>query len=148
MAEPLETLAVDTEQLAAPGAAVGTEPEAVEREPEQRSIDMMLGRQRGDMRVMVLHRSPRRPEPMGEPRGRKIGMQVAGNRHRLDLEDRQHVAKGFLEKCDGYRRVEVTDMLRDERLAAARDRHRCLELSPQGDDARHLMRQTDRHGCE
>src|SRR5450755_4637415 len=99
----------------------------------------MLGRQRGDMRVMVLHRDYWRPEPMREPRGWKIGMQIAGNRHRLDLEDRQHVPEGFLEKCDGGRRVEVADMLRDKRFTAARDRYRCLELSPQGDDARNLM---------
>ena len=40
-----KSLAVDAEQLAAPGAAVGTEPEAVERKPEHRPVDAMLGRQ-------------------------------------------------------------------------------------------------------
>ena len=71
-------------------------------------------------------------------------MQIAGNRHRFDLEDRQHVPESFLEECDRVRRVEIADMLRDKRFAAARDRYRCLELSPQGDDARNLVRQTDR----
>ena len=47
----------------------------------------MLGRKCGDMRMMVLHRDYRRPEPIGQPRGRKIGMKVAGNCRRLDLED-------------------------------------------------------------
>ena len=41
MAEPLELVAVDAEQLAAPGAAIGAEPEAVEREPEQRALDLL-----------------------------------------------------------------------------------------------------------
>ncbi len=52
--------------------------------------------------------------------------------------------EGFLEECDGGRRVEVADMLRDKGFTAARDRYRCLELSPQADDARNLVRQTDR----
>ena len=87
MAEPLEAVAVDAEQFAAPGRAVGTEPETVKRKPEQRPFDTMLGRKRGDMRMMVLHGYHGQPEPMGELRAWKIGMQIAGNRHRLDLED-------------------------------------------------------------
>ena len=87
MAEPLEALAVDAEQFPAPGAAIGTEPETVEGKPQQRSFDMMLGRKGGDMRMMVLHRNHRRPEPIGQSRGRKIRMKIAGDCRGLDLEN-------------------------------------------------------------
>ena len=65
----------------------------------------------------------------------KVGMQIAGNRHRLDLEDRQQVPEGFLEERDCLRRVEIADMLRDKGFATAGDRYRRLELGTQGDDA-------------
>ena len=71
-------------------------------------------------------------------------MQIAGHRHRLDFEDRQHVPERFLEERDGVRRIEIADMLRDKRFAAAGDGDRRLELSPQGDDARNFVRKPDR----
>ena len=98
----------------------------------------MLSGERGDMRVMVLHRDHRRPQPGGELRGGKIGMKIAGDRDRLDLEDRQHVPQGFFEERDRRRRVEVADVLRDEGFAAARDRDRCLQLGTQGNDSGNL----------
>ena len=58
------------------------------------------------------------------------------------------MAEGFLEEFDGRRRIEIADMLRDKCFAAARDRHRCLELGAEGDDARNLTRQTDRRRCK
>ena len=111
MAKPLEMLAVD-DSSSPPGAAIGSEPESSESPSNGRD---MLGRQRGDVRMMVLHRYHRRPVD-GELRCRKIGMQVAGNRHRFDLEDRQHVPESFLEEIDRVRRVEVADMLRVQTL--------------------------------
>src|SRR5208282_3642002 len=129
MAKPLETLCLNQEQFAAPSRAVGPEPEAVERKAEQRPLDVMLSRQRTDMGVMVLHRNNRRAEPIGKSRGRKIGMQVACNRNRLDLEDRQHMPERFLKKRYREGRVEIPDVLRDERFIVTRDRDRCLQLS-------------------
>src|SRR4249919_1688037 len=56
MAEAAEDRAVDRQQLAAPGGAVVAEADAVEREAEQRTVDAMLGRDRGDVRVVMLDR--------------------------------------------------------------------------------------------
>ena len=148
MAKPLETHSLNQEQFAAPSCAIGPEPKAVERKAEQWPLNVMLGRQRTDMGVMVLHRNNRRAEPIGKSRGRKIGMQVACNRHPLDLEDRQHVPERFLKKRDRNGRVEIPDMLRDEGFVAARDRDRCLELGAERDNAGKLARQLDRRRRE
>ena len=54
----------------------------------------------------------------------------------------------FLEKRDRNGRVEIPDMLRDERFIVTRDRDRCLELSAERDNAGKLARQLDRRRRE
>ena len=60
--------AVDAQQFAAPGAAVVAEADAVEREPEHRSVDAMLGQHRRDVRVVVLHGDERHAMRCGASR--------------------------------------------------------------------------------
>ena len=66
MTEPLEAVAVDPQQFAAPGRAVGAEPETVKRKTQQRALETMFGGKRGDMGVMVLHGYHGQPKPVGK----------------------------------------------------------------------------------
>ena len=54
----------------------------------------------------------------------------------------------FLKKRDRNGRVEIPDMLGDERFIVTRDRDRCLELSAERNNARKLARKLDRRRRE
>jgi hypothetical protein len=56
MAEALEARAVDPQQFAAPGRVVGAQAHSIECQPDHRAAFAMLGTDRGDVRVVVLHR--------------------------------------------------------------------------------------------
>ena len=148
MTEPLEAVAVDPEQFAAPGRAVGAEPEAVERKPEQRPLETMLGGKRGDMGVMVLHGYHRQPKPMGEREVGKSGCRsqaiATGSTSRIDsmwcsVSSRNSAAAGVSRSptcCEtkaSRPRVTVTV---------------ALSCAPKADDAGNLVRQPDRRRRE
>ncbi len=51
---------------------------------------------------------------------------------------------GLVAETDGFAVVEIADVLRDESLAAARDRDRILQIGAGGDDARPVGAEVDR----
>ena len=133
------------QQLSAPGRAVGAEADAVECQAEDRSLDAMLGHDRGDVGVMMRHAACRNAPPGRETRGvaraEEIGMQVVRDQRRLDVEDRQEVGDRFVQCHAGRRVVELADVLRHERLVAAGHADRVLVVAADGDDRRAGARQ-------
>ena len=79
--EPIEpAVRVQPQQLAAPGRPVRAQPDAVQRQPEQRSVQPALGLHHREVRVVVLHADGRHAEPIGpvqrQPRAVEIRVQV------------------------------------------------------------------------
>lgn len=103
MTEPFEVAAVDAQQFAAPGLAIGAEADAVERGPEQRPRVAVLGRDRGDVRVVVLHAEQRQAAHGGElgreARAEEVGVQVVRDRLRLHVEHTAQVLDGLDGGC-------------------------------------------------
>ena len=75
-------------------------------------------------------------------------MKVAGGEFRRDRQDRAQMRDRLVAEADRLAVVEVADVLRDERLAAARQRHRVLEIGAGGQDARAVGAEVDRIGDE
>jgi hypothetical protein len=85
MAEAAELGAIQAQQLAAPGAAIGAVAEAIEHHRQRRPADAVLGQHGGGVGVVVLHREHRQAEPLHQAAGRKIGVQIVRHQHRLDI---------------------------------------------------------------
>ena len=100
------------------------------------------------MRVVVLDRdarhAPARGEPRRVPRAEEIGMQVVRDELRLDVEDRHEVRDRVDQRRAGRRVVEVADVLRHERLVAARHADGVLEIAAEREHRRPGAREPDR----
>ena len=114
-ADALTAGAVDHEELAAPGAAVRAQPDPVEGETEDGARQAVLGHHRGDVRMMMLDRLRRNPELRGEPNGAaravEIGMQVVHEQLGRDLQYREEMIDGPVQRPAGRRVVEIAHML-------------------------------------
>ena len=93
MAQALPALWADPQEFPAPGQTVAAQAHAIQGQPEERPTHPVLGRNRGDMRVMMLDRDGRQPAPRGERRGKagavKVRMQVVRHHCRLHIERAQ-----------------------------------------------------------
>ncbi len=147
VAQPLEARAVDAQQLAAPGRAVGAQPDAVERQADRRRGVAVLRADRRDVGMVVLDgergNAALRREPGREAAGVEIGMQVVGAGPRLHLQDGEEVLHRLVQRLAGRRVVEVADVRRQERLVAARHADGVLEPGARGEDRRAGTRQAD-----
>ena len=148
MSEPLAVRAGDAQQFATPRGAVGTEPDAIEREPQHRAADAMLGQHGRDMRMMVLradqrHRTRAR-KPGGEAGAVEVRMQVVDDRLRRDLEHFAQVLDRLVERAAGRRVVERPDVLRQERLARARHADGVLEVATDRENRRPVVGEANR----
>lgn len=94
--------------------------------------------------MMVLDCDQPPPARFGEAGRGYVRVQIMGDNRRLDVQRRQQVADGFLEDTDAFGGVEVADVLGNEGLAAARDRHGRLQRAADGKDRRHGSRQPNR----
>ncbi|MGX1048976.1 hypothetical protein AB7M41_008682 [Bradyrhizobium diazoefficiens] len=146
MSEPPELRALAQQELAAPIAAVATLAEAVEHQRQRRSREAMLRQDGSGMGMMVLDRDQPPSARFGEAGRCHVRVQVMDDNHRLDVQRRQQMADGFLEEADAFRGVEIADMLGDEGLVAARDRHGRLQRAADGQDRRHGLCETNRLG--
>ena len=77
-------------------------------------------------------------------RAEEVRMQVVRDPFRRDLEHRRQVLDRLDERRAGRRVVEIADVLRDERLVAARHADRILEIAAERDDRRPRSWQLDR----
>ena len=118
------------QELAAPDRSVVPESQSVERDPQHLALQPALGHRRGDVRVMVLHGHPRDPELLGEPRAREVRVQVVRDELRLHSEDL--AVRVERAPVGGHRllRVQVADVLREERASAGRQAERAVQLGP------------------
>ncbi len=148
MPEPLEGGAFDAQQLAAPGRAVVAEADAVERQAEQRPVDAMLGRDRRDVCMVVLHGVQRQPAFGSvlerEARAEEVGVQVVRDGLWRDVEHRAQVLGNLDQRIAGGCVVEVADVRRQERLVAAGDADGVLQPGAGGQHRRARAWQLDR----
>ena len=145
MRDALERGEVAAQQLAAPERPVGAVAGAVEHDRERLARLAVLGEARRGVRVVVLHLDERQPL-LVRPRRREVaGMQVARDRGRLDAEHVEVEREVGAEGAVGGLGVEVAEVRREERVGAAHDAERALQLRP-GRDDRHRRGDGQRHG--
>ena len=148
--DPLDRGVGPEQQLAAPDRAVVPIAGAVEGEPEHRLAHRprMLGQQRGEMRVVVLHQqdsSPRRLRPLARPAVRQVPrMQVGHHRLRSHPSQRaEHVDRAF-QRLQGRQRADVAEVLGEPRALARCHADGRLQLAADGQQRRRRERQA--HG--
>ncbi len=143
-----ERPAVDQQQLAAPRGSIGAQAHAIQRQPQHRRLDAMLGQHCRHVRMVVLDRTQRharRPAKFtGEARAVELRMQVVRDDGRSHVDDRHQVGGRAFQRHAGGRIVEVADVLRDEGLVVAGDADRVLEIAAQRQYRRSGARQPDR----
>ncbi len=121
---------------------------AVERNAENSAIPAVFGGDGRDMGDMVLDGDHRQARRVGPARRHEIGVQISDRAFRFDLEDRSQALDRLVAEANGFAVVEIANVLRNERLAAAGDRNRVLEVAAGGDDARALGAEIDGIGDE
>ena len=136
--------AADQHDFAAPGRAVVAMSVPIERDAEDWSGHAVLGRDRRDMRGVMLDAHHRQSRLLGPARRMEIGMQVAGDCLRLDIENVEKMADRLGMEADRRRIVEAADMLGDEGLAPARHRDGRLEMRADREHARPVAAEIDR----
>ena len=148
MPDPPPVAALQPDHFAAPSAAVRPIAMPVQRHAQQGTTGPMLGRHRRHMGQMVLHGKDRQAETFGKAAGDQIGMQVADDGFRFHPGQIQHMANGFMQKGHGGGIVHTAHMLRDERFAPARHRHRHFQMGPNRQHGRAVLAQIDGVGNE
>ena len=122
-------------KLAAPRLIVRSEPESVEGKADQRSFNPMLGGHRGNVGVVVLDGDGRGGVGLG-PAGRiEIGMQVVGDKTRLETKRVDQPACRPLEVGDRRGRVQVADRRCNRCAIAPNCAKRVLQEGP---DRQHI----------
>ena len=137
MRDALERREVAAQQLAAPERPVGAVAGAVEDERERRPGLAVLGEARGGVGVVVLD-----ADELGSSCSsahfvaRYSGWRSWAIDLGLDAEHRRGRARGRRGTRGRRLGVEVAEVRREERLAAARDAERALQLGAGGDERR------------
>ena len=108
------------QQLTAPDRAVLAQAEAVHRDAEHLALEPVLGHRRGDVGMVVLHRDPREPERLGEPRRHQVRVQVVRDELRLGLEDPAIAVVGVPIRIHRRLGVQVPDVLGQVRAVSGR----------------------------
>jgi hypothetical protein len=109
---PLRGCGVADEELPAPRVPAGAEAEAVERDPDDPTLQAVLGHHRRDVRVVVLDRDRGKTELVGEARRQEVGMQVVGDEVGRDPEDGAVPVERLAVRVHRLLGVEVADVLR------------------------------------
>jgi hypothetical protein len=128
------------QQFAAPRCVIGTQPHAIQRQPEHCFANVMLGADCGDMRVVMLHGNHLQAAlcsiGLRKLAAVKIGMQVV--RHDLGphIEFRAQALHGVVEHLPCCDAVQIADQLRNMRLVAARYADGVLQPGSAGQDRR------------
>ena len=134
MSEALELLEVAAQQLAAPERPVGSVARPVEDERERRPFLAVLGEAGRGVGVVMLDADELRVL-LERPLGRQVlGMEVVRDDLGLDREHGEHELEIGAERTVGGLRVEIPEMGREERLTAACDAERRLQLGARCDD--------------
>ena len=97
MANPAPLGAINAQQFAAPGLAIGAVAMAVERDADDGADRAVFGRDRRDMRDMVLYAHERQTGLLRIARRQIVGVHVAGDSFWRDEEDHYH----FTARTDG-----------------------------------------------
>ncbi len=127
------------EQLAAPDARVAAVAGAVVDQPEQRLVEpAVLGGERGEVGVVVLHLVDGHGELGGEPvrpgPGGVAGVPVGHEQGRGAVVEAEQLVGDPLVRGAAGERGEVADMRRDEGAPVAGQGHGVLQLGPGGED--------------
>ena len=128
MAHALEAGEVAAQQLAAPDRPVRAVAGAVENERQRRAGLAVLGQAGGGMGVVVLHFDQLQLLSARPLAGEVVGMEIAGQKLRLDSEHRQVELQIGPEGAVGQFGIEVAEVRREKGLVAADDAEGALEL--------------------
>ena len=130
------------------GVAVGPVALAVERDAQHAAAQAVLGgdrRDMGDDGAARARAAGRSPPPRGSTKsGWRSQAAISGSIARMRFKWRDRLVA----EADRVAVVEIADIVRDERLATARQRDRVLEIGAGGEHARPVGAEVDRLGHE
>ena len=143
--QPGKTRAFKPQQLAAPGGAIATKADSVERQAENGFVGTLFSRHGRDMGMMVLHSNRRHMPLCGEIQrvaaAEEIRMQIVRDDVRSNLQDVEQMLDDFNQHADRGRVVETADVLRNKGFIAARDADCVLQITAQRQHRRSAGRQ-------
>ncbi len=124
------------QELPSPGHAIGAQPDPIGSQTEHRLINPVLGANRRNVGMMVLHRNGGNLKALGQSKcspGRVIiRVGIVRQRLRSHRKDGLKVFGRLIKGCTCRRVVKPADVLRKERLPATGDAHASLEVGAEG----------------
>src|SRR4051794_9052193 len=112
MSEPLPSGEIAEEHLAPPKLSLGTTARTVEGHTNDRRGPCVLGKARGDVRVVVLHANAWQSAGLRPPRRGVVGMEIMGHHDRQDAEEAFELRDRLLEERATLDALEIADVLR------------------------------------
>lgn len=151
MPEPVVSVVVRQQELAAPHGSVVAVAGAVERDADhaQCAVQAVLGHRRGDVRVMVLYayHLPFTGQTSGQPSRAVSGVRVDGQGAGPHPGDGLQLLSGVLEGVLGGEVVHVTDVSGQPGPAPFRQAQDVLEVTARGEDRRYRKGQFEGPGA-
>lgn len=114
---------------------------AIQHQGKRRSRMTMLGDHCGSVCVVMLDSDQRAAIGFRKPGRSHIRMQIMGHGDRLYIKARCKVSDRLLERADALGRIQIANMLGDERLVVPRDGDGRFQCSSDGEHGRHRLSQ-------
>ena len=142
MGKPLEAIQAAQQHFPAPNTSIRPITGAIERQPNHRPHEPVLGHAPGHMGVMVLHGDHPRSmlaRPFPGPLGRQVPrMQIMHHSLRLNLEGAHQVAERLLEELQAGQVLQVSQMLALVNPPPPRQREDILQVPAHGQERRRV----------
>jgi len=136
--EPGEPLIARNEKFPAPNLAIQPVTGSIPRDAEHLAVDPMFRHTGSDVRMVMLHGNERHRQSSRqlarEDRRTIIGVPIAGNGLRCDLEQPLEIIHNLSKGQDGFHRRQITDVLAHHNAITAQHGYRVLEMPAHGKD--------------
>ena len=123
---------IDEQSLAAPQGAVLAQARAIQRQPQGRLGELMLGQDGQDVGHVMLQ-AQHRPAGLlqGKPGAQVVGVEIGHAGHRRNLQDPDQMFEDLLVKPEGFEIFQIADVLAGKGQGALGQAQRRLEMGPQ-----------------
>src|SRR5215469_16535547 len=116
MGNSLVVVAFHAEEFSTPDYTVESVASSIPGDPKVRSIDVILCRTSGNVRLMMLDANNGQARPFGPLRRSVIRMQIAYDGLRLETIQAAEVVDRSLESLARFERFQITDVLAEENI--------------------------------
>jgi len=121
------------EEFSSPYPAVCSVAGTVERHPDYRAVDSVVGHATCDVRMVMLNSDCAQPRLEKRVAGAQIArVQVVSHGNRRDVEEALQVLPSLAEEGHGFEIFEISDVLAQDGIAVLCQAQRILEFAPTG----------------